>query len=184
MKPLMLLLFMTPICLNTALADTKGDRLPADTSGYELDQAEQLIMVELVRELSPSNNELRLQCGPPCIPPKVLETTIGLLGQLRSDAALEMLTNLLGFQLTAEAQKEYSCQLMRQGKHILPTLEKLDADKIRNRCEAKFFAAREHELLDVTDVSVEQICFSPSDIKDIADDMMGGITSDAKCERW
>lgn len=156
----------------------------ASSSGglREIEFAERVVMNELVRALSRSTREMRAKCGAACVENGALELGIGLLGLSQSDAASDALINFLGLRLDGAGSEELSCQIVKRGNKFLRRLKELNAAEIGDRCRAAFLATHKRELAYVTDVTVEQVCRTPTEIQGRSEALIASIRSKAGCE--
>jgi len=145
--------------------------------------AERVITIELVRALSPSIRESREKCLQACPETGALELAIGLLGVSRSDIAADTLVNLLGLRLDGAGSEELSCQILLRGKALSHRLKQFQARQVAEHCQSTFMELRKRELANLTDVKIEQVCRSESEIQNSQAEWIKAIKSNAMCEQ-
>jgi hypothetical protein len=91
------------------------------------------------------------------------EVMVGLLG-MGGAPTTDSLLNLLALQLDAGLSESRSCEFAKRGSSLIPALKKLDSADASRWCQTTFSRLRQHELSEVSDVSVDQICRSPTEI--------------------
>jgi hypothetical protein len=158
--------------------------------------AEQAIIVEMTRELSLLVREIREKnllacpeaelCQAACPGSgEALELAIGLIGGIgRSDAATNALVRLLGFRLDGAGSQELDCQILTHGRALSGRLERLQAKSVVEHCQSTFYELRKRELRNISDVKVEQICCTETEIRSRRDELLEAIKSDVECPLW
>jgi len=165
---------------------TAARRLTATdaNTARQLRFSEQLVIIEMVRELSPSVRQARERCPETRPEADATELVIGLIGINKSDAAADALVNLLGLRLDGAGSEELDCQIVTRGSALLGRLENLQAKSIAEQCRSIFHELKKRELRDITDVKVEQICGTKAEILSRRDELRKAIKSKADCGLW
>lgn len=145
--------------------------------------AERVITIELVRALSLSVREAREKCLMVCPETGALELGIGLIGISRSDAASDALVNLLGVRLDGAGSEELNCQILIGGAVLSRRLERLRTGQVADHCQSTFLELRKRELANVSDVKVEQVCRSEAEIRSVRDELLKAVKSKVMCEQ-
>lgn len=146
--------------------------------------AEDVIMIELVHELSLSIRREREKCSFGCRGGQsALEIAIGSIGTNRSDAAADALVNLLSLRLDAGGSEDLGCQILIRGRTLLRSLRQMQPTQVADRCQSNFLRLRTRELADVADVRVEQVCHSGDEIRSVRDELLKAVKSKVMCEQ-
>lgn len=144
--------------------------------------AEHVITNELARALSPSIRNAREKCLAACEETGALELAIGLIGVSRSDVASDALVNLVGLRLDGAGSEELSCQILIRGESLLRRLERFQIAEVVSHCQVGFVAVRKRTLTQISDVTVDQVCRSESEVSRIRDELTNAITLKAVCD--
>lgn len=145
--------------------------------------AERVIAIELVRALSLSVREAREKCLMACPETGALELGVGLIGVSRSDVASDALVNLLGLRLDGAGSEELSCQILIRGAVLFSRLEHLQTRQVVDHCQSTFLELRKRQLRNVSDVKVEQVCRSEAEIRSVRDELLKAVKSKVMCEQ-
>ena len=145
--------------------------------------AERVITVELVRALSRSVQEARGKCLTSCPETGALELGVGLIGICQSDVAAAALINLLGFRLDGAGSEELNCQILVRGGALSRRLERLREKQVVEHCQSTFLELRKRELANISDVKVEQVCRSEAEIVRVRDELLKAIKSKVMCDQ-
>jgi hypothetical protein len=160
-----------------------------DTSGLQtndarqVDFAERVVTIELVRALSPSVRKARETCSSACPETGALELAIGLIGISRTNKGSDALVNLLGLRLDGAGSEELNCQVLIRGAPIRRRLQTLNAERIVQHCHAIFHATRKRELSQIVDVETDRVCRSEIEILSLRKEYLRAIDSKAKCDQ-
>jgi hypothetical protein len=171
------------ICLGSSIALAQVKPAEILNEARQIRFAERVVAIELARALSPSMRAAREKCQTACTESGALELAIGLIGVSKSDASAEALINLLGLRLDGAGSEELSCQILIRGSILSRRIERSKAKQMVDHCQLAFLEARKHELRDVADVKIEQVCRTEVDIQKIAAELLKAIKSKTKCEQ-
>lgn len=193
-------------------AQTKQVQTIQKPSNYEIklvQNAEQLMIVELARCKSVSIKSLHNKCIEMCsigyseknlntidsfaqhqctamcrtsCLGGIIELSTALLGLSTSTVASDAFVRLLALPLDAGASEDFHCVMAVRGRSLRSRLVDLDAAKVAEFCKSNFDYLRKRELKNVTDVSVEQLCRSEAEIQRHRDRMLEMIDRGAICE--
>lgn len=133
--------------------------------------AERVIMIELVRALSPST---RGSGGD-------IELAIGLIGVAQSDVSSKALINLLGLRLDGAGAEERTCQILARGESLLAHLKRTKPEYVVNHCQNSFMDAHKRELSKVSDVEINEVCLTASEVRAARDKFVHAIKSKTPC---
>jgi hypothetical protein len=145
--------------------------------------AERVITVELVRALSRSVREAREKCHTACPETGALELGIGLIGVSQSNVAADALIKLLGLRLDGAGSEELNCQIFVRGKALFRQLERLQPRLVMEHCQSIFLKLRKRELANVLDVNIEQVCRSETEIATVRDELLKALKSKVTCDQ-
>lgn len=168
-------------CTSSATAQTGQTATANEVSQVQF--AERVITIELVRALSHSVREAREKCVMACPETGALELGVGLIGISRSDVASDALVNLLGLRLDGAGSEELNCQIFIGGAALSRRLERLRTRQVVDHCQSTFFELRKRQLRSVSDVGVEQVCRSEAEIRSVRDELLKAVKSKVMCEQ-
>lgn len=168
-------------CLSAALAQV--GEASSENEIRQVRFAERVVTIELVRALSPQVRSERENCLLSCPETGALELAIGLIGINRSDVSADALVNMLGLRLDGAGSEELSCQILFQGQALLRPLEQFRPKQVAEHCQTTFLELRKRELVNVTDVKIEQVCRSESEIQDAQEKWLKAIKLKVGCEQ-
>lgn len=154
----------------------------ADATPHEIEQvrfAERVVVTELARGLSLSQRKICESVESVCPETGAMALAITLIGMSRSDAGRNALINLLGLKLDGEAAEERSCQILLGGRFLLSRLKNLKVTSIHRHCHEIFLASGIPKFSDVT---VDQVCATESEILAHRDAYVKAIGSKATCD--
>jgi hypothetical protein len=145
--------------------------------------AEKVIMTEFAHGLSTLVRREREKCLFGCRGgDSALEISIGLLGTNNNNMAKDILINLLALRLDAGGGEGRSCQIIIRGNGLYRRLTRLNIKQAKEHCESTFKELRKRELAEVTDVTVEQVCRSETEIRSARDELLEAIKLGPLCE--
>lgn len=145
--------------------------------------AERVISIELVKALSPAVSKERKLCISSCPETGALELAIGLLGVSRSDASADMLVSLLGMRLDGAGSEELSCQILLRGNSLAHRMKRFQPKQIAEHCQSIIIELQKRELKNIGDVNIDQVCHSESEIKNAQEKWINAIKSKETCEQ-
>lgn len=145
--------------------------------------AERVVTIELVRALSPAIRGAKEKCGDACADTGAAELAIGLMGVSRGEASARALVNLLGVRLDGGGAEERGCQMLNRGPDTARYLKQLKPGEVVKYCRSNFLALRKREIAGITDVTVEQVCHSESEISNARNEFLKAVTADVACEQ-
>lgn len=169
--------------VSLAATTTQAGHVATENINRQVRFAERVISVELARGLSHSVREAREKCGRVCPETGALELAIGLIGVSQSDVAADVLVNLLGLRLDGAGSEELGCQILIRGSAMSRRLQHMQAMHVVEHCQAIFLDLRKRELLDVSDVDVEQVCRSEAEISSTQNEFLKAVKSKLLCEQ-
>lgn len=168
-------------CMSSTAAQT--GREAAENEIRQVRFAERVITIELARALSLSVRDAREKCLIACPETGALELGVGLIGVSRSNVASNALVNLLGLRLDGAGSEELNCQILVRGTALSPRLERLPVRQVLEHCQSTFLELRKRELMNVSDVKVEQVCRSVAEIRSVRDELLKAVKSKVTCEQ-
>lgn len=173
-------LFLVFFLLPVMASDNQSKSLNTER---QVNFAERIAIIELVRALSPSVRMSKEKCGDACSDSGALELAIGLLGIDRSDISAKALVNLLGARLDGGGSEEFSCQMLVRGKDIESHLKHLKSKQVAEHCRSLFGELKKRELAGITDVALDQVCRTEPEISRDQGEFLKAITSGVPCEQ-
>lgn len=164
-------------------ATTQAGQAADESEVRQVQFAQRVIAIELVRALSHSVREEREKCLMACPETGALELGVGLIGISRSNVASDALVNLLGLRLDGAGSEELNCQMLIRGALLSHRLEHLRVGQVVEHCQSTLLELRKRELANVSDVKVEQVCRSEAEIRITRDKLLKAIKSKVMCEQ-
>jgi len=179
-----------------SLTAAAQDIVPADAhEASQIRSAESFIIYEEARGLSRLVQETHKKllqacpetetglcqtaCHHPIASGGIIESTIGLIGIGRGDAAADALVNLLGIRLDAGGSETLDCQIFINGRTHLDRLERLQAKSVVEHCQSTFQDLQKRGLASIRDIKVERICHTEAEVSKRRDEFIKAIRANA-----
>ncbi|RXR07304.1 Imm57 family immunity protein [Pseudoxanthomonas composti] len=173
---LIILFFSLMFFLIPAHGGELNNRLARDMEG-----AEQSILASLVSHRSSGNEYLCAQNLYACTGVDKAELGLSLIGGSRSMAAPRKLLELARFKMDAGLSSDFKCYVSFRGNAVINQVASVDANKLAAQCREELSAFKKRAQARY-DVSVEEICRTPSEIANVLRDIKAIAKSGAGCD--